>query len=649
MTRKKMIEEIKKCKNPKEAYYEAVLAEDLDYIKFLADEGNAISKDDGLDFSLESAEWIEHVDKDDKTNPMALAIRQNDFETVDYFMEKHFGNRTPKAKNDSPIIQAWLSDELTMVDFLLTYYYSKEDYISKLLNKKIDSQSPWDAFNEAVRLNDMSLLRYLVEEKKTSLKDCFSNIAGDGVMIHSAIFNRNLEMVKYLVEECKCNPYNYVPKYGTTVRYALEEKQSDILNYLITNCATQLGDSVYDVVLFYIEKKEYEQAYEIIEKSKIDVSALFCHLSYDGQESVFTFLKDLYDKYDIDLSYVNEYGENALGRALYFKLFCDNKKEHEKVFSYLKELYSKRGIIISYEEQGLGYNALTRALDSSVCDGGFSDFDMDLIKYLVEECGFDVNKPDKRDRYPLLTTLDGWKSGREQFAIGKYLIEHGADINVVEYNGQNVLHIIAANKRYGNEEFSWFLDKGVDYLSFDNNGESPLHKAAKARKTAIVKKLVEECGMDPNYHKDGEDYPIHVAAYENRLGMVKWFIKKGSDINSKGRHGITPLFAAVDGFCSSQYSNDGSKLTLVRWLVDNGANLLCLDEDKWTVLHYAAAKGNMIVIKFFVEECHMNPALDCGAGTPAKIAKDFPWFGVNSSAVVRYLHKKEKEYNKGEK
>ena len=100
MTGEKMIEKMKKFRNPKEAYYEAVKKKDLDYIKFLADEGNAIYKDEGLDFSLESAEWIEHVDKDDKTNPMAWAMKQYDFETVDYFMEKHIGNRTPRKEED---------------------------------------------------------------------------------------------------------------------------------------------------------------------------------------------------------------------------------------------------------------------------------------------------------------------------------------------------------------------------------------------------------------------------------------------------------------------------------------------------------------------------------------------------------------------
>ena len=67
-----------------------------------------------------------------------------------------------------------------------------------------------------------------------------------------------------------------------------------------------------------------------------------------------------------------------------------------------------------------------------------------------------------------------------------------------------------------------------------------------------------------------------------------------------------------------------------------------INDDNETALHMAARYGDDDSVTFFIEECHMDPVLDCGAGTPADLAK-------GNSALVKYLHKKEKEYNEEKK
>ena len=232
-----------------------------------------------------------------------------------------------------------------------------------------------------------------------------------------------------------------------------------------------------------------------------------------------------------------------------------------------------------------------------------------LLEYLIEDCGLD----------PHFAVHDAAIEGKVE--ASKWFIEKaGIDINEQNSEGQTPLYCalcaclsgalslydLGSFEDYGPEFVKWFLDNGAD----------------------------------PNIRTE-DGTLLHEAIGTEEPFVVEYLIDAGADVNATNEKGDTPLLEAVGVFCDSAQSYVFEQ---IRCLIDNGANVNCFDNDGYTPLHIAAEFGNEELVKFFIEECHLDPAINYGAGTPADLAK-------GNSALVRYLHKKEKEYantHKGE-
>ena len=485
------------------AYETAFRMDDIEYVSFLAEE---------CKFNLKKEKWVElyqyeEEEREWEDTPMMRVLRNDNLEIFKYCFEKHFGSKLPPLSK-VPFEKAHICYAKSIINYLVSLFGGKA-YMDCLLDDAYEGT--WSAFCEAARLDDMDLLKYLVEEKCVDLEYCRH---GDSSFrksfqfpIHAAITNGNLEMVRYLVEECKCDPFESSPNDGSTVLFATKQNQLDIVDYLVTEC----GISAMSSVLSFAEDKLFKQAFAFIDKYGIDVDELFCCLCPSPNKNVLSFLKKLYSKYDIDLSFKDEDGNSALVNALAYGRL--------QTVKWLVEECGEDILKVSVEEK----NALILAAQSE---------NLELIRYLVEKCGFNVDSKDKSGNTVLIYAINGPNLAfEENFQICKYLIKHGADVNAISEGGSNVLHYAIAG----------FYDDD----------------------------------------------------------MFKWFVKAGADVNVINKNGSSPL-------------------------------------------HIAAEKGNLEIVRFLVEECGMNPAIDGGRGTPAKKAK-------GNKEVVNYLHKKEKEYSEKQK
>ena len=71
--------------------------------------------------------------------------------------------------------------------------------------------------------------------------------------------------------------------------------------------------------------------------------------------------------------------------------------------------------------------------------------------------------------------------------------------------------------------------------------------------------------------------PLHLAAGNNKLELVKYFVSKGADIDSENEYGYTALIqASVEGYTD-----------IVKFLLDNGANVDAADNQGYTSLMVA--------------------------------------------------------------
>jgi ankyrin repeat protein len=75
--------------------------------------------------------------------------------------------------------------------------------------------------------------------------------------------------------------------------------------------------------------------------------------------------------------------------------------------------------------------------------------------------------------------------------------------------------------------------------------EGRLFSAAASGDLDEVKRLVLDCGLDPNVKDGFGNTPLHNAASEGHLEVVKLLLERGADPNVKGRSGETPLHYAA--------------------------------------------------------------------------------------------------------
>ena len=160
------------------------------------------------------------------------------------------------------------------------------------------------------------------------------------------------------------------------------------------------------------------------------------------------------------------------------------------------------------------------------------------------------------------------------------LIQRKADPQCRNFQGFTPLHF--GCKLGGTESISFLVNKGADVNAKTYINElTPLHVACENQQLMSARILIE-CGADIDAKTSEYWTPMHYAANQGNLNIVKELIQAGATVNC---YTITKVGSSA----------------LVKLLISNGAIVNCKNSSGETPLMLAASKGHIVSVNYLLE------------------------------------------------
>ncbi|KAJ3642022.1 hypothetical protein Zmor_028486 [Zophobas morio] len=213
----------------------------------------------------------------------------------------------------------------------------------------------------------------------------------------------------------------------------------------------------------------------------------------------------------------------------------------------------------------------------------------DVIKLLIEK-GIDVNVQDGNGKTALQLAC---KNGVYENA--KKLLSSGASINIVDKDKMNALHYASQSWKDNRDVIKLLIEKGIDVNVQDGNGKTALLFACRYGVYENAEVLLNS-GASINMVDKDKMNALHYAlrSRKHNPNVVKLLIEKGIDVNVQDGNGKTALLLA----------GENGVYETAEMLLNSGASLNIVDNDKMNALHYASQswKDNRDVIKLMIEK-----------------------------------------------
>jgi ankyrin repeat protein len=158
--------------------------------------------------------------------------------------------------------------------------------------------------------------------------------------------------------------------------------------------------------------------------------------------------------------------------------------------------------------------------------------------------GIDVNS-DPSDRWLYPPVMAAVVAGHVD--VLEFLASHGADVHALTVgNGDNMVHFAALA---GNAEaVKWLIDKGVDCDVVNNDGVTPLHRAASAGHAGLVRALftAKPEGLQTEIKDSLGRAGIHYAVERGYGEVVHEFLsRKDTDMEIQDRALVNPVLGSI--------------------------------------------------------------------------------------------------------
>ena len=491
------------------------------------------------------------------------------------------------------------------------------------LNKMAENYEVYDSEIYAKRFGDKIIKELVLNYGKDINQKDEEDIGG----LYQAIKHNNIKAVKFFIEN---NANVEIAAYdGTTpLLLAIEENKPKIVELLIkegkANIYGVYAEETEKYPIYCAVKNKNLNMIKILLDNNFDLKREPSILSYaieNGDENIIKYLVEKGS--DVDYTSIN--GMSVLYDAVL--------NLNPQLVEYLLE---KGASIEGAGETDVYGNIITAAAGSKFNNmQDKSPVDLTLLEKSAENSAkimeTIISKADKNSINYIYAPLDGKTPliiavGNSYFETAKILIENGADVNSVDFEGWSALSYAINN---GDIEIAKLLLTNKAKIK----GELLLAIKSPIIESRIdMMKLLIDNKANINYTDDDGFTPLNIAIETGNMETAKLLITNGADVNSLMQDGVSLI-----GYAIAQNNMD-----LLQILIENGANINNTNGDSWadtplmtasrlgldnvvrillsrnadinavdmngnTALHTAALNSQLSVIKLLLEK---NPNLD---------------------------------------
>lgn len=193
----------------------------------------------------------------------------------------------------------------------------------------------------------------------------------------------------------------------------------------------------------------------------------------------------------------------------------------------------------------------------------------------------------------------------------RLLLQRGANVDLAP-GGITALHEACENCQP--ECTKLLLLHGANANAVSEEGFMPLHLCSQPESLECAKYLLQYGAAINGRTLEEDDTPLHVAARNGLSDHVDLYLRYGAAVDKQNDEGFTPLNTA----CAQpqEVTHLNKYFTVSKMLIEAGADIHTMDQDKHTPLHMACKNSNPDIVELLLAKGASVNDMDYGGEAP---------------------------------